>query len=549
MSGTASRSRGRTGLHDFLACFLILVAHFANYLTYVGYARVFPDIMVVAALLVALAAVLALAMQLPSRVPRVAIFSILISIVIGDAAFEFGVADISTRLIAISVTIVAVVVVVTFIGRHTSKVLIGTFLTVLLSTFAIAAFEGLTNLRTITAYTSTVAAGNNNLPVVVHLILDEHTGPAGMTPDLLGADAARTALTTFYLDNGFRLYDRAYSQFDHTALSLSTALNLDPTGMDTQYLTPRRYGYKLDKNRYLDQLAADGYRIKIYQSDFFDFCHAGTSGVESCLEYRPNAVDAGAVGALALGGRVRLLVNMYYSSIAVVKLATLGQNSFNRWLARNDIPLPELSLWHGRAGPAAVAPVIDRMESDLARGTRGTVYFAHLLTPHYPYVFGPDCEIRPTSSWLLRHRNDSTNTPASRQTRYSAYFDQTRCVLKDVDRLINTMKHAGTFDDATFVVHGDHGARINLHDPRAEAVNTLDNAAFADAFSTLFAVRRPGIEPGTDQRMSPLPTLIRHVLTGEPLEQATVGTPPVFLKSESGTYEPSPIQELRQFTD
>jgi hypothetical protein len=549
MSETVSRSRGRTGLYDFLACFLILVAHFANYLTYVGYARVFPDVAVVAALLVALTAVLALAMQLPSRVPRAAIFSILISIVIGDAAFEFGVADVSARLIAISVTIVAVVVVVIFIGRHTSKVLIGAFLTILLSTLAIAAFEGRTNLRAITAYTSTAAAGNDNLPVVVHLILDEHTGPAGMTPDLPGADAARTALTTFYPDNGFRLYDRAYSQFDHTALSLSTALNLDSTGMASHYLTPRRYGYQLDRNRYLDQLAAAGYRIKIYQSDFFDFCSAGTAGVEACLEYRPNAVDAAAVSALGLRGRVRLLVDMYYSSIAVVKLATLGQNSFNRWLARNDIPLPELSMWHGRAGPAAVAPVINRMESDLARGTRGTVYFAHLLTPHYPYVFGPDCDIRPTESWLLSHRNDGTNTPASRRKRYAAYFDQTRCVLKDINRLINTMKHAGTFDDATFVVHGDHGARINLHDPRAETVSTMDNAAFADAFSTLFAVRRPGIEPGTDNRMVPLPALIRHVLTGEPLEQATAGTPPVYLKSGSGTYDPTPIPELQQLTD
>lgn len=56
----------------------------------------------------------------------------------------------------------------------------------------------------------------NGLPVVLHLILDEHIGIDGLPKDLAeSADFGRW-LTDYYLQRGFRLYRGAYSEYMNT---------------------------------------------------------------------------------------------------------------------------------------------------------------------------------------------------------------------------------------------------------------------------------------------------------------------------------------------
>lgn len=520
-------------LYDFLACFLIIVSHFANYLFYAGYGHLYPDILLVVAILGAVAGIFTALLRIPSVLLRAAIFAILITIVAADAIFEFGVADLSNRLIALSLTLVVALALIFLLSHHTNKVLIGAFLAMLATTLVVGSSG-----ETSTATTQKPVSKSSTVqPVVLHIILDEHIGLAGMGPSLPGGPEMRTAVGDFYTSRGFRLFARAYSRFHHTETSLGTALNFDAGKNPMQYFSTRRYGYAMTRNRYLKRFADAGYRINVYQSDYFDYCATGSVAIADCVTYKPNALNSDELSALPTGERIRLVLDMYYASFALVKLAKLGLMGLDRWLESRGLPPAPLDLWHGRAGPIAVAPVIDRLEAELSHPTQGNVFFAHLLIPHYPYVYKSDCTIRsPISTWMLRHPPGATNTPESRRRRYKSYFAQIRCTQRKLDRLFDAMKRAGTYDSATIVIHGDHGARISLTDPSAKNLPSMTRDDFLDGFSTLFAVKAPWIEPGIDRRMVPLEALLDHVSSRgrHPLEAET--KPSAFVPNANDRY-------------
>ena len=80
---------------------------------------------------------------------------------------------------------------------------------------------------------------------------------------------------------------------------------------------------------------------------------------------------------------------------------------------------------------------------------------------------------------------------------------------------MDALKTRGTFEDAIIIVHGDHGSRIVLVEPRTENKDRLSRQDFYDAFSTLYAVKLPGTAPGYDTRMMALPELLQKTASGD----------------------------------
>ncbi|MFT5487777.1 MAG: hypothetical protein ACI9JL_001241 [Paracoccaceae bacterium] len=540
-SGTLRQNRSRRSPYDFLACALIVLFHFTNYVTYTEYDRIYPDILIVAGGLCILAALLTVFLRVPSRLFRAAIFSVLITFVIGDALFEFGTKDdISLRLVALSATLLVALVVIFFLREHATLVLMGGFLAMLVATVGIG-------LQTAgppepTESSPRQSASTANLPIVVHIILDEHVGLAGMHAGVPGDVAAAESTSRFYTKAGFRLFAGAYSQFFKTETSLAGALNFDTTAQADRFLTRKHYGFSLNENSYLKTYADKGYRIRVYQSDYLDLC--GSEGVEvaACATYRPDFLAASAIAELPALERVRLVFGMYYSSIAVIKIAKLAGHQLGRWTETKGVNLPALNLWHGRVGPIAVAPTFEQLIQDVSHARDGTVFFAHFLMPHYPYVYDSDCAVRtPVAAWRLRQNREIENSPDSRRQSYAQYFGQIRCVQKRLDTLFSAMKHAGTFDRATIVVHGDHGARIGLTDPAADTISRLTPADYVDAYSTLFAIKSPDVRGGVDLRMLPLPSLMSYAANRLDAGLSEPLVPEVFIGAGNAVVTPVPL--------
>jgi hypothetical protein len=148
------------------------------------------------------------------------------------------------------------------------------------------------------------------------------------------------------------------------------------------------------------------------------------------------------------------------------------------------------------------------------------------MVPHYPYVFDDRCELRPRAAdWLTNHiaPSDSLvyNTVDSRALRYQRYTDQVRCVLSMLDDLLVTLDSRGLLQEATIIVNGDHGSRIAEHFPSGITLagGVLTETDYRDTFSTLYAIKSPGVQPGYVQRPALVVNLLEHYLDGEPLSE------------------------------
>jgi hypothetical protein len=164
------------------------------------------------------------------------------------------------------------------------------------------------------------------------------------------------------------------------------------------------------------------------------------------------------------------------------------------------------------------------------------------MMPHYPYVYDAGCRLRPTSQWLERMDREAppgtSNTPASRAARYSAYFEQARCTLQKLERLIAAIPPA-LERDAIVIIQGDHGSRIGLVEPEWSGSPRLSASDYVDSYSTLFAVRSPSLEAGYDTRLAPitciLQTLVYSSFRSVSALDACASPPKVFMSAGSRT--------------
>lgn len=528
------RTDKRNLLLDFTACALIILSHFLNYITYLGYDRILPDLVVAVLSLLAVAAMVAVVLRFAPFILRALILAVLVSLVISDAIFQMGISGSTVPLVASFVVLFIALGLVLFLREHTVKVLIGVFAAMLGSTAVVAYSQGDPPIMADVPGEKTPA-----LPVVLHLVLDEHMGLAAMTDDLPGARLLREEVEAFYHRHGFRLFRRAHSEYFDTAPSLSDTLNLDRDHVPFRHLVKYRDKWSLEENDYFRRMSERGYQIRVYQSSYLDFCN--NRYVDVCETYRHDGFDPESIAGLGLIERTRLILDMYYSSIAIVRLLRLAEIPVHRYLRDHDLPLVGFGLWHGRVGPLATAPALRALKRDLATTRGGTLYFAHLLTPHYPYVYDAECRlISPISAWQVRTQPDNTNTPQSRRLRYVAYMDQIRCTLRQLDGLFSAMEEAGTYRNASIIVHGDHGSRISLFRPLLSKGASLSKTDYLDDYSTLYALKRPGLAEGTDDRMASLKELFAFSI-GAGSEPFSEDHPQVFLQAGEQDYRSWPL--------
>lgn len=525
----------RSYVLDFAACVLIVLAHFVNFILYFDYTKIFPDLLVVIIVFFGGALFLAGLMQLKFRLIRPAIFSILITIVLSDVLFEFGVADDKAPILAVTVTLLISLAVIFFLREHTSKVLIGAFGAMLFSTFVLAPSSS-----TVKSHVNPTASKQprSALPPVVHLVVDEHTGLEGMTGQLPGGADIRNEVRDFYNRHGFQLFAGAYSEFFNTHMSLGSMMNFTANAHPLAYLEKKRDRWLVGTNKYFEIMSARGYRINVYQSRYIDFCKSKNAKIAKCVVYNQSSLHKDVIAPLSLAERVKLLLRSYYSSFAIYKLANYIGKS-------HDMGLHDLGLWHGQVGPLAVMPTLEKLIGDVSVSRGGTLFFAHLLIPHYPYVYDANCRIRsPVSGWKLRYHKSETNTVNSRRQRYREYFDQIRCTMAQLAPLFTAMKTKGTFEGATILIHGDHGSRITRVDPLKKNLSKISREDFLDSYSTLFAFKTPGIQAGIDMTPLPLSRLLEFVVDKKKKHLAVPLQPSVFMDDGEGSYIKSPISQF-----
>jgi hypothetical protein len=308
----------------------------------------------------------------------------------------------------------------------------------------------------------------NDLPLMIHIVLDEHIGLAAIPPEIPESSAATTAITATYED--FAVYSRAYSRFAETQNALGSLMNYE-AGEDVLSLLERQnYGYTLRESAWFDLLRAKGYAIKVYQTPWLEMC-SEVESVDACYTYPLHSPNAAQRSTLPTGARLRVLLGY-------------------------------LGLWRATPLPSSIAAIeaLDRFQADLAQAPRGVAYFVHVMLPHYDYMYDSVCSLADPADWQTQpgHDDDAIATSMERRAAYRLYLGQLICTERYVARLLEQLKRLGVYEDATIIVHGDHGSRIAERTGHAPA-ETMTYRDLLDHFSTLLAIKTPGAEPGIQE--------------------------------------------------
>ncbi len=344
-------------------------------------------------------------------------------------------------------------------------------------------------------------------PPLVHIILDEHLGIEGIPTDVAGGRRLRDDLMGFYRRHGFSLHGGAFSHASQTQHALAAMFNGQAfPDADTAARRSPRAAYALDRNRWFDRLADQGYDVRVYRNDWLDFCPDDPPSLTSCEVMSANGLRPLREAALPTPQKAELILFGFVTSTATL-------------LRYPHVPKYKL-------GAMAMKDGLSRMALDLRRNPRGTAVFAHFLMPHFSYIYDSSCNLKPElSTWLWRTLSHSTtasvNTPDSRRRRYRAYFDQVRCTYELLGGFFDDLKQAGLYDDATIIVHGDHGSRIGIHDPWPQTRSLLSDDDLFDYYSTLYAVKRPGAGPSYSREQRSIQALFGEQFLGEILDPST----------------------------
>ena len=539
MISSAHRFQLRPFLLDLAALALIVFAPFVILLSYHGYPYFTPEVLVILAAALVAAALLALLMSYAGPFVRILLLAGLIALFID---MQVGLSPRWSSLAVMLMFLAAVAVLAAllwFLREHAATIVCVIFVTLLTLTLVRGSSR---SLQVVTERSATAVGNSAEPPLLIHLLLDEHIGVESLPPEIPGTNALRPELVDFYTSRGFRLFGGAYSQYAHTYNSIANLLNFSSREVSHPYLShgTEETEWQLKHAAYFSMLRGRGYRLHVFQSTYMDLCHAEGAQLQECTTYPVNGLRMLRGLELQATEKMRAFVSAIVTKSSVLRVANkVYERGIRGTLLRVGWQLPAWE-WQGPLlGPLQVPTMFERLGDDIVRHPRGHAFFAHLILPHYPYAFDRRCELRPHPADWGTNRIASTdplvyNTKESRAQKYELYAEQVRCVLTLLDEMLVDLDRRGLLNDATIIVHGDHGARIPLHFPSGLtlASGVLVDADFSDTFSTLYAIRAPGVSPGYDAAPRSVVELLNQHLGGEPSGEA--GHCRVFLLDEKG---------------
>ncbi len=410
----------------------------------------------------------------------------------------------------------------TWLFRRHLGVIVSTFFGVFLVASILLPVGGLPNGETL----DRIGPVRADLPPVVHLVLDGQIGLDGLPRDIPGSQELRRELEAFYERFGFTVFGGAFSHYSATFESLSNLVNGQAVARSGAHIATAdtrvpQNGIRFRDNAWFRALSDRGYRIRIYGTDYLDFCSSDSAtSIDYCFVAPSNSIFSLMKTDLPPTIKTSMILAPYLAGSLISRIAVKVWRSF---VQPEGLWKDPQHLFPGkRLGAISASSVFDRITADLRAAPRGTAFFGHLLIPHGAYVFDPECRLKPNPmDWLGPTVNNAppplSNTPASREKRYMVYFDQVRCAHHKLSILFRAMEDAGVFADATIIVHGDHGSRIALRKTNIGSPALLSDADIVDNFSTLFAVRMPGPVPNHDRSLRSIQSLFAELLLERPI--------------------------------
>ena len=396
----------------------------------------------------------------------------------------------------------------------------------------LTAVGGLERDRAVVERAGPAPAADETLPPLVHIVLGCHNALAAPGGENSGGPLLRESLEAAWTGRGFRVFPRAFAQYDSTANSLAALLNHDLPAVADAHIEGD--GRTLAAAAHIDALATRGYAVEIHASDRLDLCAGPREPVALCVVHRPRAAALAPLD-LPLGAKFVLLWQVYLErSDAWRALRRLWNEGAAAVAERLGVESPEW-LPPPRLESLATPAMAERLAAALRSAGPGRAIVASLPATDAPWAQGADCALdREFRGWLgPRDRAQPPprhNDERGRELRRKRSNAQLGCAHRRLGALIDVIDETPSLAAATVIVHGLHGAGIVGVAPTLEHERRAAFEDFVDGFSTFLALRAPGEAGGIDPRPTPLHTVFPTFFGAPP---AASGAPALFLRGWS----------------
>ncbi len=347
----------------------------------------------------------------------------------------------------------------------------------------------------------------NDLPPIIHIVLDEMIGTEGIDLDLPGGEETYQLVRNFHNRFRFRLYGKAFSRHFYTGMSIPNMLNYDYTdetyGSGSKYLSGSQF-------RFFDDLQDRGYDVNVYQSSHVNFCKGGNiTRCETLNSFNPASIYISPPKTDTSNSQMSI------NSIIFSLLLQKASKSYSSYIGHKLIKLIyEDGYLAPRYDVQSFRLWFDNFTNDIESTKGGEVYFAHFLVPHAPYILTKDCntKLKPLEEPYFLKEFQNLKAKAFQETRkayYGLYFEQVSCVYKKLTEFMDKIENLEQFKNATIVINGDHGSRISS----GQFWENLSERDLVDNYSTHFSIRSPKVEPGYDLRSVSVQRLFAEVFS------------------------------------
>ena len=160
-------------------------------------------------------------------------------------------------------------------------------------------------------------------------------------------------------------------------------------------------------------------------------------------------------------------------------------------------------------GPMSQVPVLDEVINRAARADRPTLHFAHVLTPHRPWMLTPDMR---RSSALNTDKRSNTIIDNVRD-QYQAHLLQYVATDNMIAKLVTDLKRSANWNRTMIIVTADHGLTFEPGESKRAKINVKNAATLEDIYRIPLFIKYPDQSVGetndcTASSIDILPTVI-----------------------------------------
>jgi hypothetical protein len=305
----------------------------------------------------------------------------------------------------------------------------------------------------IPVFTAPVApsqASTPNHPDIYYIVLDGYA-----RADVLDKifESNNSLLLDKFRRKGFYVADQARANYSQTYLSLASSLNgvhltdlAEQQGESSENRWPLKH--MIHNNATTAFLKERGYKFFAFSSGY-----AGTELRNADTFFKPEEV-----------------ITEFEKTISVAFPNPIVRNKLRRGhaLHRDRINF-----------------IFDTL-NDLPPPADPIFVFAHILSPHPPFVFGADGAPRtPKADFALADGNQFLNHD-TRESYITGYRDQAQYISDRIQETVDAI--IARTPDAIIIIQGDHGSGVGLHQSSLEQTDVWERLAI------LNALRLPGVD-------------------------------------------------------